>query len=160
MKNLIFCILLSVFIFVGTPETFAQNNATDSAEIVVNYEKINPDSYFYPIKRLWENIILSFSFTEEGKRSYMQELVENRFKELVYIANNKKLAEFEEASSRYNSLIGSYVEKYSNTKKEMGECSKNYQKILGELRKQYDTDFAYWSFLKSSQETTQKLDAN
>jgi hypothetical protein len=139
---------------------FAQEQATQAAEIKVSYEKINPDSRIYPLKRAWEKLMLSLSFSEGQKKQYMQKLVETRFKELVYVADKKKLHEFEKASSRYNTMIGEYIQKYSDTKKDMGESAKNYQQILGELRKQYESDFAYWSFLKSSQETTQKLETN
>lgn len=156
MTKIIIILLLGVFFLV--PTVFAQNEATDAAS--VKYEVVNPDSILYPLKRTWERMVLMFQFTENGRKEYMQQLIEIRFKELVYVANNKKLAEFEEASSRYNSMIGEYTEKFSNTKDKVGESAKKYSSILGQLKEQYNADFAYWSFLKSSQETAQGLENN
>lgn len=156
MKKILLVIFIGLLLIV--PTTFAEQESTNSA--TVDYEAVNPDSFFYPLKRTWERMYLMFQFTENGRKEYMQKLIDIRFKELVYIANNKKLSEFETASSRYNTVIGEYTDKFSNTKDKVGDSARKYSSILGQLKEQYNSDFAYWSFLKSSQETTQGLENN
>ena len=159
MKKVLTALILLLLLVIPSI-SYAQSEASPSAEVKVEYESINPDSIFYPLKRTWEKFYLMIQFTENGRKEYMQKLIDIRFKELVYIAKNQKLSEFKQASSRYNSVIGEYTGKFSNTKDKIGQSAKSYSNILGELRKQYDSDFAYWSFLKSSQETSQELENN
>lgn len=156
----LFLLMLVIFTLLISKPSFAQNEASSESAQNVKYESINPDSFFYPFKRLWEKIGFNLSFSEDQKREYMQKLLDTRFKELVYVAKEKKYSEFEQASSRYNTLIGEYIQKYSDKKKAVEESAGSYEKILGELKKQYESDYAYWSFLKSSQETTQNLESN
>lgn len=131
--------------------TFLPLNASaSSGPSGISYETVNPDSIFYPLKRQWEKINLDFFYRDgEGKDNYYKQLLEVRYKELVYVAENKKLSQFEQAGSRYNTTAGFLIDSYSAKDEALKKKLDNYQKTFETLGQNYE-EFAYRSLLKQA----------
>ena len=91
MKNTFSISLIFLAIFLSQPLlVYAKASPTISD---VNYESVNPNSMFYPIKRATEKVKLFFLSKIDPKKeeAYTLKLLNRRISELVYISDKKDL---------------------------------------------------------------------
>lgn len=119
------------------------------------YESINPDSLFYPLKRVGEKVRSFFILNKEGKEGYSFKLLDTRFNELVYIINIQKTGFLDEVVNRYNSTIGDIKSNFNPTKNK--DQLIKYAKMLGILRDQYSSNSAYWLYIQQAVDTTNSV---
>lgn len=140
-------------------------NAFDIVEVGYNqvltvstsqYESINPNLLVYPLKRIYEEIKLNLLPGKERKGEYLYQLFEVRFKELVYIVNNKKEGFIEFSADRYNSFVGRIKNQYPPDNGQRAKIS-GYLKMLEILRDKYHSNSLYWEKLQQTIDTTKSL---
>lgn len=153
MKFSKFLISLIVTIILITPTTtYATQTLLSNQDLkalnFAGYEKINPNSLLYPIKRSIESILNSNSSSPLSKYN-------SRFSELVYIINHQKTGFLEETVTRYNSFLGSLktLPKTSIPKEKIT----NSIKILETLRDKYPSNSPYRMLIQQSIDTTRGL---
>lgn len=94
---------------------FAQNGEERPPRqqpIQIEYEKVNPsDGFNYGLKRFKEKLYLIFLFySKDQKIGYYSELTARRLAELKYVVENKDMANFENATTRYFVIVGQFTE--------------------------------------------------
>lgn len=150
---LVIVMLMGILKLVPVASTFAQDSATESAKIKV--ESVNPGSFLYPVKRFFENIQLNYlSGGKDKKAKTMSNMLDTRFKELVYVSKNKRVDDFEKASSRYVTTLQTIAKDYHAEDKDLNKQLASYKPVLEEQLKKYEGDYAYWSFIKQAIEVT------
>lgn len=119
------------------------------------YEKINPNSgYKYSLKRLKEKLtLLVFSVSQDRKTQVYEKLANIRLAELKQIVENKEMANFENATKRYYTSVGQYVDyitakKQDKHKEEAKALLKDHGKVLSTLKEKFNDTTAEWRFLK------------
>jgi len=121
----------------------------------VEYEKINPGNVFYPLKRLSEKTRKKFT-SGEGRKEFMYTLLERRYKELIYLAKNKKLGQMETSTSRFMTQLGEILDTNS-VLIERKELINEYRGVLMKARDLYESNSAYWLFLQQSLDLSTEL---
>lgn len=158
-KCLIFLIFLYIF-FSSIPKVSAQQPAfLSQAEFTKlgfsGYERINPNLLIYPLKRFTEE--LKLNLLDDGKKKrYYHKLFDVRFKELVYIVNNRKEGFIFFTADRYNSFVGTIKSQYPPDAAEKIKIS-DYLKILEILRDRFPSNSPYWEKLQQTIDTTKSL---
>lgn len=125
-------------------------------ESAVQYEKVNPeDGFTYGVKRFQEKILLQlYFFSSEKKMNYYSKLVERRLAELKFTIENKNMGNFEDATTRYSSTVGEYVnfilsiDILKNNKKGVENTLLAHIPVLEKLRDSYDPTTAEWRFVE------------
>lgn len=120
-----------------------------------SYEHINPNLLIYPLKRSSEEIKLLF-LPQSQKKEYLYQLFEIRFKELIFIANNKKEGFIFFTADRYNTFVGKIKGSYLLDTDTRVKLSKNL-KILEILRDRYPSNSPYWEKIQQTIDTTRSL---
>lgn len=80
--------------------------------IQIEYEKVNPsDGFNYGLKRFREKLYLILLFySKDQKIGYYSELATRRLAELKYVVENKDMANFENATTRYFATVGQFTD--------------------------------------------------
>lgn len=96
---------LTIFAITFLALLICSQHPLNAKDFGLNYEKINPDSIIYPIKRLTENVWLKVKGS--GARSeLLAYYTDRRLREMVYMFDKGKTGFFVEVVSRYNSFVG------------------------------------------------------
>jgi len=142
--------------FVVEPDiAYAENNT--------QYQSVNPDNTMrYWFKRFGEKLKLArlgiFSKNKIG--DYTVELLEKREKELLYIAENKKLGHLETTSSRYITTVGQITELLELekvTEDSLINQLDGYKEGLSKTRDLFAANSAQWLLLQQSLDSTNVL---
>lgn len=137
-----------------------ENQYLDETELksfgFTEYEYINPNLLMYPIKRFTESIKLNSIFDKQKKQDYYYQLYEIRFKELLYIVNNKKEGFLSFTADRYNSFVG-FLKKEGIENKDFKKKIEDKIKFLERLRDIYPANSENWSKLQQTVDTTKSL---
>lgn len=149
----IFLVLVVSFVILSL-----QNLVLAQETKVISRQKINPDSPYYDIKRLWEKINEQMRFSQESKIGYSQILAENRLSELSYVAQEKKLDYFETSSNRLSAQVGTVVNLAAKTasprkKAEIVLQFTKYINVLEKLRDLYSANSSYWLLIQQNIDT-------
>lgn len=146
IKTTIFIFICALVVWHGAP-TLAQTEYP--------YEKVNPNSgYKYSLKRLKEKLtLLVFSVSRDRKTQVYKKLANTRLAELKQIVENKEMAHFENATKRYYTSVGQYVDyitakKQDRHKKEADALIKDHKEVLNVLKERFNDTTAEWRFLK------------
>lgn len=119
----------------------------------ISYERTNPGSFSYSIKRFREKTLLFLLSPVPSKKTKVHKLVLNsRLAELNKVVDEKNIAHIEKSSQRYSATVGEYTDrvlsKAVNSKEEA-------EKLLGEHRTHvesflvnFDSTTAEWRFIK------------
>jgi hypothetical protein len=118
----------------------------------LNYEKLNPDSFLYPVKRLTENIWLKTK-TGDNKNRLMAFYTDRRFKELIYMFDKGKTGFYAEVVSRYNSFLGSSKTEFGDNNVVKNKQNE-YLKILETLRDNYPANSSPWLLIQQTIDVT------
>lgn len=124
---------------------------------ITQFESINPNLLIYPLKRWKENIQLHLLFDKQAKNQYLWELMEIRFKELVYIIDFNKIGFIAFSTDRYNTTIGRLKAKGVTVDGERNETLKSYITFLEKMRDRYHSGSVSWEKLQQSVDTTKGL---
>ena len=160
LKLLIFLIIFYLS-FTHSSTVFASQSAfLSQSELTAlgftSYEKINPNLLIYPLKRVIEELKLNLLQSEETKIEYFYQLLDIRFRELVYIINNKKEGFIFFTADRYNTFIGKLKKDYPIDALEKTKIS-SYLKMLEILRDRYQSNSLYWEKIQQTVDTTRSL---
>ena len=121
------------------------------------YELINPNLLIYPIKRLAERMETTLLFGKEDKTKYQYNLLDKRFKELIFIINFKKTGFLEETVQRYNSQLGYLIINNKNLAQDNKEKISNYIYVLKTLQDRYNSVSAYRLLIQQAIDSTRRL---
>lgn len=151
-------LLVFILIFILFPSLIV---ATQH-QLPLKEEKINPGSFYYPFKRLWEKTRERLIFSTEGRVKFYDSLLDKRLIELKYVSENKLLGEMERSSQRLSFQAGVLKEelkKLNNAKRIQQVLDKYevYSKLLGKLRDLYPANSAYWLLLQQNIDTLKIL---
>lgn len=157
-------ILISLFatvIFVNPP-VFAASSDIDNTKKVSQDKSIYPNSFYYPLKRLWEKIRISFAFTNDAKIKVNQDLLDERLAELIYILDNNKLSYIETSSQRFAYFTGQLAENLktkrdANLNARFKDKFKDYSEVLQSKLGSYPSNSSYWLLIKQDMDTLEIL---
>lgn len=149
-------LFLLVLIFIASLLFSGSILAQTEGPMNVQYEQINPkDGFSYGVKRLQEKFFLQlYSLFPDKKLNYYYDLTERRLAELKFTIEEKDMANFENATTRYSSSVGEYVnfalknDKLKKNKKEMENLLLPHLQVLEQLRDVYDPRTAEWRFVE------------
>lgn len=121
--------------------------------INVKNEAINPGTFYYSFKRLWEKGVQILQFSSESKINFHESLFKKRFAELNYVARNKLLSEVQTSSERFAYEAGILTEELISKnkiddKKALIKQFEQYGKFLPDLRDKYPANSSYWMLIQ------------
>lgn len=152
-KYLLFSVVLIIYLLF-TDKSLAKTDL----DLTINYPAINPTSFLYPVKRIWEKAFPFILFSQKSKLDYNQGLLKERLAELKYVAEKKLLSDIEKSSQRFAYQAGVTVEglKNLNDKNKINqtlEDFKSYNKILASLRDFYQANSSFWMLIQQDIDT-------
>lgn len=146
-KYYISIILVSIFLVLPL-NTYGSN----LEKVTLPNQLINPGSFYYPFKRIWEKLVDKVIFSSPKKINYHNYLLDVRLTELKYVVTNKLLGEFQKSSERLSYQAGILTDLVSKserkTKDEAVEKFAKYIQTLTELRDQNPANSSYWLLIQ------------
>lgn len=113
---------------------------------------LNPGSFYYNFKRLWEKGRELFLFSNKLKQPYYESLLRKRLAELKYVAEDKILSELQRATERFAFQAGKLtdvIEKSGSEEKEkLTKEFENYDDLLIDLRDKYPANSSFWILIQ------------
>lgn len=133
-------------------------NRTDN-KIPFKREGINPDSFYYPVKRIWEKFHLFILFVvPQSKINYERTLFDERLSELNYVAENRLLSKVESSSKRLAFQAGTFTSLLikQNKAQDKNDLIRKFgedMKLLARLRDLFPSNSSYWLFIQQDIDT-------
>lgn len=160
--RLIVFLLISVLYINFSPATLAfEHTLITDQELnstgFTGYESINPNLLIFPVKQIIEKIELTLIFNKEDKAKYQYNLLDKRFKELVFIINFKKTGFLEETVQRYNSHLGNLIANNKDLALDYKDSISSYTMVLKTLQDRYDSKSAYRLLIQQAIDSTRRL---
>lgn len=127
--------------------------SADEETLSFKNEVINPGSFYYPFKRLWEKGKEKFIFSQNTKRLFYKSLLITRLSELNFIVENKFLSEVQQSSERFAYQAGILTEelvkqKNKEDKEKIIKEFEQYSKFLEKLRDKYEANTSFWMLIQ------------
>lgn len=124
--------------------------------IEVNYERVNPsDGFNYGLKRLKEKLLLILPFrSAKSKAGLYEQFTKNRLAELKYVVDQKDMANFENATTRYFTTVGQFVDFLTKNgtadqKSQAAKSLSTHTPVLEALRDTFEgQEKAEWRFMQ------------
>lgn len=162
MLKVIILFLLVINIFNLTGLVYAEDKyfLTElelKAAGITEFEKINPNLLIYPFKRLKENIKYVLIFNKQKKNEYLFDLLDIRFKELVYIINSDKIGFISFSADRFNTTIGQIKNRSIKLDERNNTKMRKYLKALERLRDRYHSGSASWEKIQQVVDTVRTI---
>lgn len=147
-KKIIFSILF-ILLVVWQPLITV---AAEESKLIKN-EVINPGSFYFSFKRLWEKGTERLQFSIQSKISFHEALLKRRLAELNYVAENKLLSEVQTSSERFAYEAGILTQdlvKQSkvNEKQALIKQFGQYGEFLPKLRDKFEANSSYWMLIQ------------
>ena len=119
----------------------------------ISYEKVNPGSFSYSIKRLKEKtLLLLLSPLPSKKTKIHEDILKARLSELKKVVDEKNIAHIEKSSQRYSAAAGEYADyvlaKNKSKKDEVKKRLEEHKKYIEEFLLHFDGTTAEWRFIK------------
>ncbi len=116
-------------------------------------EAINPGSFYYSFKRLWEKGLEVLQFGEQAQINYKKSLLKTRLAELNYVVDQKLLSELQSSTERVSYEAGVLTNKVlkQNKKENKGDLIKvfnQYDKYLPSLRDKFPANSSFWMLIQ------------
>lgn len=122
-----------------------------TAELNLPDTNINPGSFYYSFKRLWEKGMEKMQFSTQSKINFYQSQLNTRLAELNYVVENKLLSEVQASSERFayyaGILTGELVKDNIDKEKVIKEFEQ-MQIFLDKLRDKYPANSSYWMLIQ------------
>ncbi|MDO8639245.1 MAG: DUF5667 domain-containing protein [Candidatus Daviesbacteria bacterium] len=114
---------------------------------------VQPGMTYYPVKRLFENLMEKFQFTHENKEKYYRDLLQKRLAELKYVVDKDYLDQVEKSTQRVSYQVGTLTDyvvgnKLNNEKQSLVNLYKEDKIILEKLRDKYPFNSSYWMLVQ------------
>lgn len=113
---------------------------------------INPGSFYYPLKRLFEKGQEKILLNSQSKLDFYRSQLKTRLAELNYVVEKKILSEVQSASERfaYQAGILSEVIKKQTVKDREGTIKtfQSYNLLLEKLRDKYKANTSFWMLIQ------------
>lgn len=113
---------------------------------------VNPGSFYYPVKRLWEKGREKLLFSEQSKVTFHESLLKTRLAELNYVVEKNLLSVVQTSSERfaYQAGILSEVIKKQTVKDREGTIKtfQSYNLLLEKLRDKYKANTSFWMLIQ------------
>lgn len=127
--------------------------ASSNTDIGIKQERINPGSFYYSLKRAWEKVRWYFTFSDQNKVNYHQDLLNKRLSELKYVVDNKLLSEVETSSQRFAYQAGVLADVLKKMNDKEGnalllEDFEKYKLVLNKLRDNYPANSSFWMLIQ------------
>lgn len=156
MSMLILKYALGLVLLIST--IFVSQQVYSSEALNLPDNKINPESFLYPIKRLSENILLRFNFSSDSKFKFYENLTRVRLAELKHVAERKLLGQIETSSQRFAYQVGILTDyivrnKLNKEKDKILQSFEQYKPVLAKLRDLYPANSSYWLLLQQDIDT-------
>ena len=125
----------------------------DNASLSLPNTKINPGSFYYPVKRLWEKGQEKLQFSKQAKINFYQSLLKTKLSELNYVVEKKFLSEVQRASERFAYQAGILTEELirqnkSADKENVIKEFERFSPFLDTLRDKYEANSSYWMLIQ------------
>lgn len=147
-KKIIFSITVGLFIICQSLTVIAAEES-----ITFKNEAINPGSFYYSIKRLWEKGKERLMFSYDSKKSFYESLLKTRLAELKYVVDHKFLSEVQTSSERFAYQAGILAEELikqnkTKDKENLIKEFEQYAKFLDNLRDKYEANTSFWMLIQ------------
>lgn len=112
---------------------------------------INPGSFYYPLKRLWEKGYEKLQFSNDSKISFIQSQLKTRLAELNYVVEKKLLSEVQTSSQRFAYSAGILTEELIKENKDKAKTIQQFQQMqdfLEKLRDKYAANTSFWMLIQ------------
>lgn len=152
--SIIIIIFLSVTLILTPPSlVYAQ----DSQQLDLPKTTINPGSFYYSFKRLWEKGIEKLQFGRQSKINFYQAQLKTKLAELNFVVENKLLSEVQRSSERFAFQAGTLTDlliKQRDEQKDEAAVRKTiedfqkYNRFLEGLRDKYPANSSFWMLIQ------------
>lgn len=112
---------------------------------------VNPGSFYYPVKRLWEKGREKLLFSEQSKVTFHKSLLKIRLAELNYVVEKNLLSVVQTSSERFAYTAGILTEELIKQNKDKEITIKEFQqmqKFLERLRDKYVANTSFWMLIQ------------
>lgn len=112
---------------------------------------INPGSFYYPFKRLWEKGLERVQFSKQSKINFLKSQLRTRLAELNYVVEKKLLSEVQTSSERFAYYVGILTEELVRENKNKEQTIKEFDqfsKLLEKLRDNYPANTSFWMLIQ------------
>lgn len=155
----IFILLISLFASFDTSKNKPLFTNSELSQMgFMGFEKVNPNLLIYPFKRFTEEVRLVLFLKSDDQKRYRYKLLDNRFKELVYIINFQKTGFLPENVNRYYGYIGSLRKDFPIVEPEYKDQAKKYLSLLEILRDRNPANSAYWMSIQQAIDSTRSFE--
>lgn len=160
LQTTLLTILLCIVFSLNSATAFASEHTLVPQEELKEagfdkYEAINPNLLIFPFKRITEVFQMGLIFNKEDKIKYQYNLLDKRYKELVFIINYQKTGFLKESVTRYNSLLGKIL--LNHKRNAPREKLVTYMNVLKTLQDRYNSISAYRLLIQEAIDTTKRL---
>lgn len=144
-KKVLVYLCLFVFVLSGSVYANEQLNLPDT--------KINPGSFYYPVKRLWEKGQEKLQFGRQAKINLYGSLLKTRLAELNYVVEKKLLSQVQGSSERFAYYAGILTEEIVKQNKDADKKNlikefENFSPFLESLRDKYEANSSFWMLVQ------------
>ncbi len=162
MKLVLTASFVFFIVFALTVAIVPKNLSASNASISLPTEGVKPgDGVVFVFRRLAEKtqLMINSPFPNRKEKLY-EELSSRRLAELKYIVENKQISYFENATTRYSTTVGNWVE-YIKAKQLDGQEQSTIETlsfhlpVLENLMTKYDPTTAEWRFIKHDSDYVQ-----
>lgn len=127
--------------------------ADNSAGLNLPNTKINPGSFYYPVKRVWEKGLEKLQFSTGQKIAFYKSQLKTRLAELNYVVEKKLLSEVQSATERFAYTAGILTEELirQNKTAEKENLIKEFEQFgpfLDKLRDVYPANSSFWMLIQ------------
>lgn len=140
-------VLIATLIFQSTALLYAE----EPEQLTLPKTTVNPGSFYYSFKRIWEKGQEKLAFSGDSKKSLYNSLIKTRLAELSYVVENRVLSEVESSSQRFAYQAGvltDLVIKENKDKQKTTEEFQQMQKFLEKLRDKYPANSSFWMLIQ------------
>lgn len=142
-------IIFSIFLILLVSQPLITVAAQESR--LIKNEAINPGSFYYAFKRLWEKGTERLQFSRQSKITFYQSQLKTRLAELNYVVERKLLSEVQTSSERfayYAGILTGELVKENKDKEKMVKEFEQFSKFLEKLRDKYPANTSFWMLVQ------------
>lgn len=153
MKSVAKFLILSFFVIMFFSTPFDSIYANEAEQLGLPETTVNPGSFYYSFKRLFEKGQEKLLFFQQSKKSFYESLVKMRLSELNYVIDKKALSEVQRSSERFAYQAGILTEEVIkqnqiNDKENLIKEFGRYNKFLSNLRDKYPANSSFWMLIQ------------